>query len=218
MRPRYWIHSEWVCGAFEGLWRCIHFPKDKYNGGLYGDFVSLHPTLKIAEERTSAVGYVVERLGKKIPSIRNELYPMTSSFSSPIFFSLEHAATPYFGIKAYGVHMNGYVEVHGQKHLGVGKRINCYGHSHTKLTVKENLIKECEEEAGIPRSISFKAIPVGAISYLDVDGHRYKRDVEFCYDLKLPKSFLPKNEDGEVDSFKLTSVMQVAEVIHKTFF
>ncbi|KHN20709.1 Nudix hydrolase 20, chloroplastic [Glycine soja] len=66
---------------------------------------------------------------------------------------------------------------------------------HTKLTVKENLIKECEEEAGIPRSISFKAIPVGAISYLDVDGHRYKRDVEFCYDLKLPKSFLPKNED-----------------------
>ncbi|KAL5161188.1 Nudix hydrolase 20, chloroplastic [Glycine soja] len=195
MRPRYWIHSEWVCGAFEGLWRCIHFPKDKYNGGLYGDFVSLHPTLKIAEERTSAVGYVVERLGKKIPSIRNELYPMTSSFSSPIFFSLEHAATPYFGIKAYGVHMNGYVEVHGQKHLG-----------------------ECEEEAGIPRSISFKAIPVGAISYLDVDGHRYKRDVEFCYDLKLPKSFLPKNEDGEVDSFKLTSVMQVAEVIHKTFF
>ncbi|KAG5009368.1 hypothetical protein JHK87_017883 [Glycine soja] len=93
---------------------------------------------------------------------------------------------------------------------------NTWGH--TKLTVKENLIKECEEEAGIPRSISFKAIPVGAISYLDIDGHRYKRDVEFCYDLKLPKSFLPKNEDGEVDSFKLTSVMQVAEVIHKTFF
>ncbi|KAG5037167.1 hypothetical protein JHK86_018007 [Glycine max] len=53
----------------------------------------------IAEERTSAVGYVVERLGKKILGIQNELYPVTSSFSSPIFFSLEHVATPYFGIK-----------------------------------------------------------------------------------------------------------------------
>ncbi|KAG5059598.1 hypothetical protein JHK87_000627 [Glycine soja] len=89
-----------VCGAFEGLWRCIRFPKYKYNGGLCGDFVSLHPTLKIAEERISAVGYVVERLGEeKIPGIRNELYPVTSSFSAPILFSLEHVAAPYFRIK-----------------------------------------------------------------------------------------------------------------------
>lgn len=53
------------------------FPKDKYNGGLYGDFVSLHPMLKTAEERTSAVGYVVERLGEEhIPGIRNEVLIM----------------------------------------------------------------------------------------------------------------------------------------------
>ncbi|KAG5134366.1 hypothetical protein JHK82_025554 [Glycine max] len=207
------------------------FPIDKNNGGPYGDFVSLHPTLKTADERTSAVGYVVERLGEEqIPGIRDELYPVTSSFGAPIFFSLERAAAPYFGIKAYGVHMNGYVEVDGQKHMWVGKR------SDTKQTYpgmldhlvagglphgidcQENLIKECEEEAGIPRSISVKAIPVGAISYMDIDGYRYKRDVEFCYDLKLPKSFLPKNEDGEVDSFKLIPVTQVAEVIRKTEF
>ena len=37
-------------------------------------------------------------------------------------------------------------------------------------------------------------IPVGAISYMDINGYRYKRDVLFCYDLKLPESFIPKNE------------------------
>ena len=29
----------------------------------------------------------------------NQLYPVTSSFGAPIFFSLERAAAPYFGIK-----------------------------------------------------------------------------------------------------------------------
>lgn len=50
------------------------FPKGKYIGGPNGDFVSLHPMLKTAEERTSAVGYVVEQLGEeRIPGIRNEV-------------------------------------------------------------------------------------------------------------------------------------------------
>jgi len=40
----------------------------------------------------------------------------------PVYFSLERAAAPYFGIKAYGVHMNGYVEKDGQKFLWIGKR------------------------------------------------------------------------------------------------
>ncbi|KAL2929282.1 Nudix hydrolase 20 chloroplastic [Bienertia sinuspersici] len=69
--------------------------------------------------------------------------------------------------QVYGVHMNGYVET-SQKFLWVGKR------SLTKPTFPgmldhlvagglphgipcgENMIKECEEEAGIPISISKK--------------------------------------------------------------
>lgn len=41
---------------------------------------------------------------------------------------------------------------------------------------------------------SCRANAVGAVSYMDIDGDRYKRDVLFCYDLKLPESFVPKNE------------------------
>ncbi|KAJ0031014.1 hypothetical protein Pint_13125 [Pistacia integerrima] len=82
----------------------------------------------------------------------------------------------------------------------------------------ENLMKECEEEAGIPRSISNGAIPVGAVSYMDIDGYRYKRDVLVCYDLKLPEDFIPENQDGEVESFKLIPVTHVANVIRRTEF
>ncbi|XP_045792246.1 nudix hydrolase 20, chloroplastic-like isoform X2 [Trifolium pratense] len=216
------IHNRFV-EHLRGFSDVFIFPKDS---GPFGDCVSLHPLLKTADERTSAVGYVIEHLGEEhIPGIRNELYPVKSSFDKPIFFSLERAAAPYFGIKAYGIHMSGYVELDGEKHLWIAKR------SHSKSTYpgmldhlvagglphgidcQENVVKECEEEAGIPR-----AKPVGAVSYMDIDGYRYKRDVLFCYDLILPESFVPKNEDGEVESFKLIPVKQVAEVIRTTQF
>lgn len=51
------------------------FPKE----GPFGHCVSLNPLLKTAEERTSAVGYVIEHLGEEhIPGIRNEVLVMIS--------------------------------------------------------------------------------------------------------------------------------------------
>ncbi|KAM4125257.1 hypothetical protein ACB094_01G295300 [Castanea mollissima] len=165
------------------------FPQDNSYGGRIGSHVTLHPMLRTPDDRTNAVGDVVKCLGEElIPGIRNELYPVTSSFGAPIFFSLERAAAPYFGIKPYGI------------------------------ACGENIVKECEEEAGIPKSISKEAIPAGVVSYMDIDGYRYKRDVLFCYDLKLPASFRPENQDGEVDSFKLIPVTHVANVIQRTQF
>ncbi|XP_068652440.1 nudix hydrolase 20, chloroplastic-like isoform X2 [Aristolochia californica] len=165
------------------------FPKDDHQRNFAGDFIALHPSLDRPDVRTEAVGDVIKELGKEvIPGIRNELYPVTSSFGMPIFFSLERAAAPYFGIKPHG--------------------ISC----------KKNLLKECEEEAGIPPSISDTAVSVGAVSYADIDGHRYKRDVLFCYDLELPDGFIPSNQDGEVESFKLIPIAKVANIIQRTEF
>ncbi|XP_057494263.1 nudix hydrolase 20, chloroplastic-like [Actinidia eriantha] len=208
----------------------IFFQNNSY-GNHADNCVTLHPNLATPEERTRAVADVVKCLGEElIPDIRNELYPVTSSFGIPAFFSLERAAAPYFGIKAYGVHMNGYVERAGKKYLWIGKRselkptypgmldhLVAGGLPHG-ISCVENLVKECEEEAGIPSSISNRAIPVGAVSYMDIDGYRYKRDVLFCYDLRLPEGFIPKNQDGEVESFKLIPVADAANVIRKTQF
>ncbi|GMH20526.1 hypothetical protein Nepgr_022367 [Nepenthes gracilis] len=199
--------------------------------GPFGCHVTLQPTLETPEDKTSAIGNVIRCLGDEvIPGLRNELYPVTSSFGTRVFFSLERAAAPYFGIKAYGVHMNGYVERDGQQFLWVGRRsrmkptfpgmldhLVAGGLPHG-VSCGENLIKECEEEAGVPKSISKEAKPVGAISYVDIDGHRFKRDVLFCYDLKLPEDFKPINQDGEVEDFKLIPVPHVANVIRMTQF
>ncbi|KAL3535779.1 hypothetical protein ACH5RR_004240 [Cinchona calisaya] len=208
------------------------FPKDNDAfGSNLGCHVTLHSLLKTAEDRTRAVGDVVKCLGKElIPGIRNELYPVISSFGAPVFFSVERAAAPYFGTKAYGVHMNGYVEKDGQKYLWLGKRSEAKptypgmldhlvaGGLPHGISCQKNLVKECEEEAGIPSNISSKAISVGAISYMDIEGQRFKRDILFCYDLKLPEDFIPRNEDGEVESFKLVPVRHVANLIRNTEF
>ncbi|XP_062010618.1 nudix hydrolase 20, chloroplastic-like [Rosa rugosa] len=193
--------------------------------------VTLHSSLSSPEDRTRAVGDVVKSLEEElIPGIRNEFYPVTSAFGAPIYFSLERAAAPYFGIKVYGVHMCGYVEKDGKEFLWIGKRsqqkqtypgmldhLVAGGLPHG-VACGDNVVKECEEEAGIPSSISKGAVPVGAVSYMDIDGYSYKRDVLFCYDLKLPESFMPKNQDGEVESFKLIPVTHVANIIRRTPF
>ncbi|XP_034699452.1 nudix hydrolase 20, chloroplastic-like isoform X1 [Vitis riparia] len=193
--------------------------------------IMLHPVLRTPNERTRAVGDVVKCLGEElIPGIRKELYPVASLFGAPAFFLLERAAAPYFGIKAYGIQMNGYTERNGQKYLWIGKRSQVKttypgmldhlvsGGLPHGIACMENVMKECEEEAGIPRSMSKEAVPVGAVSYGDIDGYRYKRDVLFCYDLKLPEDFIPKNQDGEVESFRLIPVSQVADVVRRTHF
>ncbi|KAL3632949.1 Nudix hydrolase 20, chloroplastic [Castilleja foliolosa] len=215
------------------------FPENPRYISKWGYHVELDPALITPEDRTQAVGDVVKCLGEQlIPGIRNELYPVRSSFETPEFFLLERAAAPYFGIKAYGVHMNGYVERDNIKYLWIAKRSKVKPTYPGKLdhlvagglphgiSCAENIVKECEEEAGIPRSISSKDDPrhsyllrataVGAVSYLDIDGYRLKRDVLFCYDLQLPEDFVPVNKDGEVESFNLVTVTNVANIIRST--
>lgn len=40
---------------------------------------------------------------------RDELLPVVASFSGEPVLLMERAAVPWFGMKAYGVHINGYV-------------------------------------------------------------------------------------------------------------
>ena len=60
------------------------------------------------------------------------------------------------------------------------------------------MVKECEEEASVPHELAQRARSVGAVSYATVSDAGYKPDVLFCYDLRLPDSFVPKPMDGEV--------------------
>lgn len=62
----------------------------------------------------------------------------------------------------------------------------------------DNVQKECWEEAGIPKTLSSQAKPVGAVSYAAMQTGGLKRDVLFCYDLELPLDFVPVPQVGVV--------------------
>lgn len=87
--------------------------------------LTLSPSYTTMEQRSSAVAGVLAALRAQgmFSGWRDELYPVTAAFDKPPALLLERAAAPYFGIRAYGIHINGYVETAaGTKMLWVARR------------------------------------------------------------------------------------------------
>src|ERR1700719_2670725 len=57
-----------------------------------------------------AVDAVVDGLlaEKRIPKSRNETFDVAPRWGAPVVFRLDRGAVPFFGTRAYGVHLNGY--------------------------------------------------------------------------------------------------------------
>eukprot|EP00850_Spirogloea_muscicola_P025395 SM002946S11253 [mRNA] locus=s2946:58:1620:+ [translate_table: standard] len=87
--------------------------------------VVMSRSLSSMQLRTDATAAVLQRLRNKgvITGWRDELYPASVDYHSFPLLLIERAAAPLFGIKAYGVHMNGFViEKDGAKLLWVARR------------------------------------------------------------------------------------------------
>ena len=194
------------------------------------DAVTLSPALAGFEERSAAVERVLRALSAEgaIPAWRDEAYPVGRSFTAPPLLKMERAAFPLMGLRAYGVHMNGYVRDGERLLMWIGRRARdkhtypgmldntVAGGQPFGLTLRENLIKECREEAAIPPELAMRAVPVGAITYCAEEEVGLKPDVQFCYDLELPPDFTPRNTDGEIAEFYRWPIEQVAEVVRDT--
>lgn len=163
-----------------------------------------------------------------VPPRRGEDFGVTTAWPRPALFTIDRCAATSFGVLAFGVHVNGYVVRPDGLHMWIGTRsadrlvapgkldnIVAGGHPHG-LTLRENLVKECAEEAGIDRALALTARPAGALSYtLEVD-RGLKRDVHFVYDLALPSDFTPRNTDGEMARFDLWPIDAVAARVRDT--
>ena len=81
------------------------------------------------------------------------------------------------------------------------------------LGVFKTAMKEAEEEANISEALAATIKPAGTVSFF----HQSKRGIHpytgFVFDLELPESFKPNNNDGEVDEFVLVPVDQVVKII-----
>ena len=222
-----------VDGCRLGRVRQALVPRLSEFGGVFeieNDAVILNPGLTTFAARSTEIERVVKALVDDgiVQGWRSETYPVTRSFGEPPFLQMERAAVPHFGVRAFGVHLNGYVRTPGGLRMWIGRRAKdkhtypnmldnmVAGGQPIGISLRDNLIKECAEEANIPREIAQGAVAVGAITYCMEAPDGLKPDVQFCYDLELPADFTPRNTDGEIAEFYLWPIEPVAEVVRDT--
>lgn len=137
---------------------------------------------------------------------------------------MERAATPLFGVRKYGVDINGYV-----RHPQHGLCIWLQQRSNTKETwpgkwdnmvggglsvgygIMETAIKEAAEEASIPKDLVKNLVSAGCVSFFFESDQGLFPNTEYVFDLELPVDFVPHNADGEVQAFELLPAKECVE-------
>ncbi len=179
--------------------------------------------------RTAAMRQVVRALtdrGLTLPW-RDEPYPVGTRFGENLF-EIERAGAPGFGIRAYGIHVNGYVRRDDEISMWIprraadravapGKLDNMIaGGQPAGLGLMENLIKEADEEASVSSNLACRARPVGALGYRMAVDQGLRVDVLFLFDLELPADFVPAARDGEVEDFRLLPISEVMAIVDQS--
>ncbi|XP_040564357.1 uncharacterized protein [Lepeophtheirus salmonis] len=181
------------------------------------------------ENISSKIDYVLREIKGKYPHIsalqgwRDENYNIKAYFSdSEPLLKMERSATCLFGLRQYGVDINGYV-----KHPEKGMCLWFQKRSHNKPTwpgrwdnfvggglsegfgIFETAIKEANEEANVPNELAQKMQPKGCVSFFFESERGLFPQTEFVFDLELPLDFRPTVNDGEVEEFELLSIDHV---------
>lgn len=192
--------------------------------------VEITPGIKDFNQRTAAVDAVMRKLADEaqIRSYLDEPYPVTDGDRKHTMMTIDRGAVPYFGIRSFGQHLNGYVRKDDGIYLWIGTRARDRLVEPGKLdnmvagglpwhtSLQNNLIKECAEEAGMDEALATRAIPAGTVSYLAESPIGIKPDTLYCYDIELPEDFTPVCTDGEVESFALMHIDQVISIVRDT--
>jgi hypothetical protein len=182
------------------------------------------------ETVSRAVDAVVDALvaERQIPKWRNETFDVAARWAAPPVFRLDRGAVPFFGTRAYGVHLNGWRRGEDGISLWVGRRSPDKQVAPNKLDnlvaggignghgIEQTLFKEGEEEASVPAALMALALPVGAVAYRMETTLGIRDDVLFAYDLEVPADFVPKNRDGEFVDFALMPAAAVLDRIRAT--
>ena len=150
---------------------------------------------------------------------------MLTAHGQPEALHLDRGAAHWFGIRAFGVHCNGYVQRGDGIHYWVGRRSShkpsfpgmldntVAGGMPRGLGVRETLAKEAGEEASIPQALIMGARRAPDIRYIVEAESGLRVDHLFCFDLELPEHFHPTPGDDEVASFDLLPLAEVAALV-----
>lgn len=164
---------------------------------------------------SAAVDAVIEALVQehRVAKWRNEVFTVTERWGEPPLFAIDRGAVSFFGIRAYGVHLNGWWRDGARLMLWIGRRASdklvapdkldnlVAGGIGGGLSAWDTLVKEAEEEASIPPELIQHAHAASAVSYRMGVKQGLRDDVLFIYDLETPPDFQPVNHDGEIAQF-----------------
>ncbi|HYL32191.1 MAG TPA: DUF4743 domain-containing protein [Stellaceae bacterium] len=163
-----------------------------------------------------------------VAKYRHEFFAVAPCWGAPPHFDLDRGAVAFFGARSYGVHLNGWQRDNGALKLWIGRRAPDKLVAPDKLDnlvaggigrdhgAAETLLKEGEEEAGMPRNLTSRAAPAGAISYRMGMPDGLRDDVLFVYDIETPADFVPRNTDGEIVSFALMDATDIVARVRDT--
>ncbi len=189
--------------------------------------LTIDPKYQTREQREDALdSFAQEALRDSITNIyMQEPYPVIEDINSEPICLADRSISTLLGLISFGQHLNGYIKSEDRIKMWIGRRSYTRGYEAGKLdhivagglpcgiSLEDNLVKECYEEAGMGRELALKAVPVGIVSYkheYDLGG---KQDIIYCYDLELPESFIPQCKDGEVEEFYLMDIEEVANIV-----
>jgi len=173
--------------------------------------VDLRDSLATAAERTAALAEVIARLADDghVRGWRDERFAVDTGWGTPTLALIERAAARFFGIRTYAAHMNGLIE--GAEPMlwlarraatkpidpGMWDNLVAGGIGHG-FDARGALEKECWEEAGIGADLAARLVPRGTLDVLREAPEGIQCETLFAFDLTLPASFIPANQDGEV--------------------
>lgn len=206
----------------------IGYLKPDFAAGL----ASVEPGVRLGAGRVDMPPALLPRLNELAAAMgiatRAENFDVKADAQGPSLGVLDRGALPRFGVIGVGVHLNGLVRRADGLHLWVAKRAEDKKLDPGKLdhlvaggvpagyTPFAALLKEAEEEAGLPEAMAAQARQVRVFKYNMERPEGLRRDVLFAYDLELPEDFVPQPMDGEVESFALWPLARVAEVLSHT--
>ena len=161
---------------------------------------------------------------------RREAFDVRAAPDGPVLATIDRGALPAFGIEAQGIHLDGLVRRPGTTgpdglHIWIARRSRTKALDPGKLDhivaggipaglgPDEALVKEAAEEAAMPEALARRAVRTGAIRYAMERPEGLRRDLLHCYEVELPEEFVPRASDGEVESFALYPLAEIAAAI-----
>ncbi|XP_064122007.1 uncharacterized protein LOC135226413 [Macrobrachium nipponense] len=193
------------------------------------DAFIINPQLDSYAARSNAIELVLRDLRAKnalysLSGWREECFNVWADFGTEPLFKIERSAATVLGIRAYGVHVNGYTRSpDGSMIVWLQKRAidkptypgmmdTMVGGGLTAgLLPSQVLFKEAFEEASIPEHLVRTAKAAGTVSFFVETERGLHANTEFVYDLELPSDFVPSNNDGEVEGFEAIPVEELLD-------